>query len=369
MPIKAAYIVPHPPLIVPEVGRGKEKIVEKTIDSYNIIAKKIGGIKPDIIILISPHAKAYSDYIKISPDKKAQGSLKRFGAPEVYKAEYHSVLIDEIMRVCDNADFPAGAEGEWGEELDHGTLVPLHFINKYHTDYKLVRCSISGLSRQEHYRFGMIIKEAVESFDNYAKIGRDVVIIASGDLSHKLTKDGPYGFAPEGPELDKKLTDIMRSADFGEFFNIDSALCERGAECGLMSFIIMAGALDKTKVETNFLSYEGVSGVGYAVCEYTVTGEDNSRDFLSRNLSKIKGDIEDLRNNEDALVRLARKTLESYVASGKTPELPDNDNLPDESDRPDLMTPILVIAAIALVAGVFLVLKSMRIVKAPDRVR
>jgi len=325
MPISAACIVPHPPLIVPEVGKGQEKIVKKTIESYHAVARQIGDIQPETIILISPHSVMYADYVHISPGNGAQGSLKQFGAPAVCKVSYDAPMADELCRICDAADFPAGTLGEKDASLDHGTLIPLYFVNQYYTDYRLVRCSISGLSRQEHYHFGMILGEAVEA------LGRNTVVIASGDLSHKLTADGPYGFAAEGPELDKTLISIMQSGNFGEFFELDSTLCERGAECGLASFIIMAGALNQKTVDTRFLSYEGPFGVGYAVCGYRVTGDDPSRDFLKRDIAKNNWCIQSLRDIEDAFVRLARNALESYIATGKLPPLPED--LPDELQK------------------------------------
>jgi len=321
MPINAAYIVPHPPLIVPEVGKGQEKAIQSTIDSYHMMARQIAGIKPDTIILISPHSVMYADYIHISPGRDARGSLKQFGAPAMVHADYDTALVDELCRLCDDADFPAGTLGEKNPTLDHGTLVPLHFVNQYYTGYRLVRCSISGLSRQEHYRFGMMIQQAVD------RLERSAVFIASGDLSHKLTPDGPYGFAVEGPELDAKLTAIMRSGNFGEFFKLDSVLCERGAECGLGSFVTMAGALDQKAVETQFLSYEGPFGVGYAVCGYRVVGDAPGRDFLTRDAAETGGRLQSLRDSEDAYVRLARQTLERYVTTGKLPKIPDD--LPD----------------------------------------
>jgi len=322
MPISAAYIVPHPPLIVPEVGKGQEKTIQRTIESYHAVARQIGDIRPETIILISPHSVMYADYIHISPGSGAQGSLKQFGAPAVCKVGYDAPMVDELCRICGAADFPAGILGEKNATLDHGTLIPLYFLNQYYTDYRLVRCSISGLSRREHYRFGMILGEAVEA------LGRNTVVIASGDLSHKLTEDSPYGFAAEGPELDKALINSMRSGNFGEFLELDSTLCKRGAECGLASFVTMAGALNQKAVDTRFLSYEGPFGVGYAVCAYQVTGDDPGRDFLKRDIAKSNRRIQSLRDNEDAFVRLARNTLESYIATGKLPPLPDD--LPDE---------------------------------------
>ena len=81
MGITAAYMVPHPPLIVPDVGRGGEKEIKKTTDSYERVAKEIASIKPDTIVIISPHSIMYGDYFHISPGDGAVGSFARFGAP------------------------------------------------------------------------------------------------------------------------------------------------------------------------------------------------------------------------------------------------------------------------------------------------
>ena len=318
MSVSAAYIVPHPPLIIPEVGRGREKIIQKTIDAYHEIAKNIAEIKPQTIILISPHSILYSDYIHISPGKEATGNLKNFGASAVFKAKYDEILVKEICGFCEKKDFPAGILGEKNSSLDHGALVPLYFINKYYSDYKLIRCSVSGLSRQEHYNFGMILNEAVESLNINA------VVIASGDLSHKLTPDGPYGFSPEGPKFDKEITDIIKSGNFIDFLFINEDLCEKGAECGLNSFIVMAGILNKKSLEKNFYSYEGPLGVGYAVCEYKIAGEDDKRDFAAQYSAQIKKNTQEIREKEDDYVKLARETLESYVTTKTIPPIPEN---------------------------------------------
>jgi aromatic ring-opening dioxygenase LigB subunit len=38
-----------------------------------------------------------------------------------------------------------------------------------------------------------------------------VVFIASGDLSHKESADGPYGYAEEGVLFDSQITEAMAS--------------------------------------------------------------------------------------------------------------------------------------------------------------
>ena len=38
---------------------------------------------------------------------------------------------------------------------------------------------------------------------------------------------------------------------------LDPALCEEAAECGLGTFWVLAGALDRMNVKSELLSYEG----------------------------------------------------------------------------------------------------------------
>ena len=45
MGIVAAFMVPHPPLIIPEIGKGSEKSIQDTIDAYERVAKEIEELK------------------------------------------------------------------------------------------------------------------------------------------------------------------------------------------------------------------------------------------------------------------------------------------------------------------------------------
>lgn len=265
MPILATYMVPHPPLIVPDVGHGEERIIKATVDSYEKISEEIAKLMPETIIVASPHSVCYTDYFHISPGTKAYGSFSRFGAGQVsFDVEYDEELVSAICTEAARAQISAGTRGERDPQLDHGTMVPLYFINKRYTNYKLVRTGLSGLSLHTHYAFGECIFHAVE------KLKRRVVIIASGDLSHKLKADGPYGFSKEGPEYDEMIMEVMGNADFQKLFDFNENFCECAAECGHRSFVIMAGTLDGKEVFATRLSHEGPFGVGYGVCSYIV---------------------------------------------------------------------------------------------------
>ncbi len=312
MLLKCAFIVPHPPLIIPEIGRGQEIKIRKTIDAYEKIGKRISEIKPDTIVLTTPHSILYSDYIHISDGEGSKGNFREFGEVEVgMQADYDAQFVHKLSALAEANNIPAGILGEKKKALDHGTMVPLYFVNKYYSDYKLVRISISGLTFIEHYRFGKCIKQAAEESD------KNIVFIASGDLSHMLKDEGPYGYREEGYVFDREVTDAMRSGDFLQFLKFDEEFCNAAAECGLRSFIIMAGALDGKKVNPKLLSYEGPFGVGYAVAAFDVTGDDESRHFDEVYIADELKRVESMKKEEDDYVKLARYSLESYVEKHK----------------------------------------------------
>ncbi len=311
MPIIGAFMVPHPPIILPEVGHGEEEKISLTTQSYEKVAEMVAALKPETIIISSPHSIMYADYFHISPGKYASGNMRQFRAPEVsFNEEYDTELVDKISSLCEEKDFPAGIDGQRDPQLDHGTMIPLYFIRKKYNDFKLVRIGLSGLPLPMHYEFGQIIQRAVNS------LGKKVVFIGSGDLSHKMKDDGPYGFAAEGPVYDERIMKVCGSGNFGELLDFDETFCEKAAECGHRSFVIMAGALDGLSVKATELSHEATFGVGYGICTFEPGMPDDSRHFLDRWRDEKLSVLADKRDGEDIYVQLARFSLESYIKAG-----------------------------------------------------
>ena len=323
MSVVGAVMVPHPPIILPEVGRGEEKKISETDRAYREAAELVRDLAPETIVLISPHSMMYADYFHISPGENAQGDMSRFRAPQIrIRADYDRTFAEALEKTASQTDFPAGTLGERNPELDHGTIVPLYYVNQAYRNYQLVRIGLSGLPLADHYRLGQMIGQTANS------LGRRTVVIGSGDLSHKLRKDGPYGLSEEGPVYDERIMDVMGRAAFDELFDFSEAFCEKAAECGHRSFCIMAGALDGLELETRELSHEGTFGVGYGICTFRVTGENSSRHSLEIWKMRQKKNLEEKHLREDAFVRLARASINSWVGERKRLTLPEN--LPDE---------------------------------------
>ncbi|MBQ6477397.1 MAG: AmmeMemoRadiSam system protein A [Bacilli bacterium] len=307
MAIVGSFLVPHPPLIIPEVGRGEERQIQKTIDAYKEVASRIAKLKPDTIIISTPHARAYSDYFNIAAPKRLSGNLKEFGAPQVEFFEDNDIeLIEKIEEIAKSRAFPTGRVDEVFT-LDHASLIPLYFIRQKYNDFKVIILSLSGLSLIEHYAMGMLVNEAVNS------LGRKCVWVASGDLSHKLKETGPYGLSKDGVKYDKKIESICRDASFLKLLEMDDEFLEEAGECGHRSLVMMSGALDGVNVQSNFLSHEDITGVGYGVCIFRPLDKNTDRFYLDKYLTHKENEIKEKISREDSYVKLARDTINNFV--------------------------------------------------------
>ena len=295
--ILGAYLLPHPPIIVEEIGGAEGEDAKATIDGMKSISKDIKAKAPSTIIIITPHGPLFRDANSISIDEKLSGNFGRFGHFEL-KFEYENNL-EMAERIIENslkAEIPIvkiddnlSEQHNIDKSLDHGTLVPLYYVDKEYRDYKLIHITYGLLSPEELFRFGQAIEKSV------GELNDDVVIIASGDLSHKLSNDGPYEYSPKGKVFDEEVINIIKEGRLKDIINFDLDLAEEAGECGLCSLIIMAGAIDKYRLRTEILSYEGPFGVGYSTAKIDLSEKEEESEY----------------------VKLARESLEYYIKNGE----------------------------------------------------
>lgn len=315
MGLLAAYAVPHPPLIVPAVGAGQEKAIADTTAAYEEIAQRVAAHDPDAVVIVSPHAPLYRDGFFISDTAEETGSLAAFGQPrETLTIRNDPAFAKAVANRLARRSIPVAGAPAGCEDIDHASYVPLHFLSQTIdlAEVPVVRMGLSGLSSSDHHFLGQSITRAAEQLDMRC------VLIASGDLSHKLKEDGPYGFNEAGPRFDLSIRDIFARGTLQELFALDPNMCEDAAECGLRSFEIMTGALEGLPFSPELLSYEGPFGVGYCVAAFEVEAGPSSTEE-----AVADSDI-------DPLVALARLSVESIVSTGQVLPLP--------SDLPSSLT-------------------------------
>ncbi len=153
---------------------------------------------------------------------------------------------------------------------DWGFNVPLHFLAP---DFKgEIKTFLTGIeSPISHFEKGK------EFYLKIKNLKSKIALVASGDLSHCLKEDGPYGFNPDGPKFDKALIEFLKKKDIENFFKLDEMYPEAG-ECGLRSFSFLLGILESANInwQPEILSYEGPFGVGYLAANLTLLNSAGS---------------------------------------------------------------------------------------------
>lgn len=296
--ISGCYALPHPPIILPEIGRGEEKAIQETTDAFNRVSQEIADRRPDTIILITPHGPLFEDGIAITRGKDIQGSMSRLGAPQVsMKAGIDEELTGRILDIAREQAIPTVEITDSSAQvygvpfaLDHGSTVPMYFINQKYSNYQLVHITYGLLTKSQLYEFGKCIKKAVEEST------KNVVFIASGDLSHRLIKDGPYDYSPYGEKFDQEIRLLLEKGDTTGVLKMDPVMIREAGECALRSYYILLGALDGCKFRGQTLSYQGNFGVGYLVMKFMI--------------------------EQNPYVRLAKDSLEYYLSHGDYMEVP-----------------------------------------------
>lgn len=250
-------ITPHPPIIIPGIGQRDDlQLVKNTIEAMEKLREGLEEAEPGTIVIISPHAPLdYSSFV-INSDRYLQGDLANFGLDKKFIFENNLELAKEINAKCANSGIPANFHKS---PLDHGALVPLYYLTK-NIKPKLIHLAFSLLDLETHYKYGKIIGEACR------KSKEKVAMVASGDLSHRLTPAAPAGYSPRGEEFDRNLIELLSGGDGRSILNMDEELVEEAGECGLRSFVILLGALGG-KYNFHKLNYEGPFGVGYLTAE------------------------------------------------------------------------------------------------------
>ena len=200
---------------------------------------------PIVFAAISPHPPIILPSVG-SPEDRAQVrktilALEQLGK-ELKEAKPDSIII-------------SSPHPDWGFN------VPLFFLAK---DFKgeIKTYLIELEPPQFYFEEGKKVYKELDKTKKYA-------LIASGDLSHCLKAEGPYGFHPDGPKFDKDLIEALKKKDIEKILKLDDLYPEAG-ECGLRSFCFLLGILEASGLDwqPEILSYEGPFGVGYLVANF-----------------------------------------------------------------------------------------------------
>ncbi|MFZ4631667.1 MAG: AmmeMemoRadiSam system protein B [Patescibacteria group bacterium] len=265
MPLIKTVILPHSPLLIPEIGRANYDFLEKTVNAYKQTAESLKELGVETLIIISPHGQTQDNSftLNIAPDMEV--NLKDFGfIPNKTIINGDSLLADQISNALKN-DFPIQLISE--NILDYGSAIPAYLLKNIIGDFKIiVIIPAAEISLEDHLNFGKQLKVVIDSSD------KKIAVLASSDLSHRLKKKSPGGYSPKGAKFDNKLIEYLSEPETAatNILKMDAKLIKDAGECGLKPIVILLGILDNLEKKSKIFSYQTDFGVGYLSLEFEI---------------------------------------------------------------------------------------------------
>jgi AmmeMemoRadiSam system protein B len=259
--ILMAALMPHPPIMIPEIGKKEANKTIVSIDGAKKLCNQIVQAKPDTIVIVTPHSAFNPYFFTVHTGEKLPLSFARFGEHELsFEFDNDTEFIEELND-CSKKDFGRLNFLPAGSPLDHGSGVPLYFLANSGYKNKIVVINYTALGKREHNLFGKRIADTAK------KRGRKIVFIASGDLSHRLIPGAPAGYDKDAHEFDDKIVRFIKDGNYDWIVNMPEQVRNTAGECGYNSLMVAFGVIGGKPVENEVISYEAPFGVGYLVAK------------------------------------------------------------------------------------------------------
>ena len=257
--IALAALMPHPPILIPEIGKGRLHEVNNTLLAMRKLAAQMEAFKPDLLIVLSPHSIREPGRFAVWKPNPLLGDFSDFGAPQVGINLPNGLAFAQALEV-ELQGTSLDYESISHSPLDHGACVPLYFLQEAGWQSNTVVIGIPHLPAAVLAGLGQTVRHI--AIRRKLRLG----IIASGDMSHRLLPGAPGGFSPAGQAFDDQFVQILKSNQWPHLQNLPPTLRREAAEDVIDPTLVALSILNQSPDQTSkLLSYEGPFGVGYAV--------------------------------------------------------------------------------------------------------
>ncbi|XP_022096623.1 uncharacterized protein LOC110982489 [Acanthaster planci] len=228
-------------------------------DSAKTVGEIISGLKPDLIVLSTPHGVADLDKFQFYLNPKGYGTADTDNYVGPYRLEVNldsmssQSLVQDLVRLGENVSGlsafgpPGGADDPF--PLRWGEVVPLSFVPTLETTKVAV---ISQPSRRYNDSVQMIpelLHLGALLHDQLLLLRKRVVILISADLAHTHDKNGPYGYSSAAEPFDQACGLWASTLDQDALVSTAAKYVDRALSCGYTGLVMLHGLLKKESLE------------------------------------------------------------------------------------------------------------------------
>lgn len=262
MSIVFSAIVPHSPILIPSVGKENCERLKNTRAAFKKLEEDLYASKAETIIIFSPHGLIQSNSFSMNLSPEFIGNFEEFGD---FSTKFNlKGDIGLAYRIREKLETKVPLQLVSETKLDYGSAIPLYLLTANLPQIKIIPFYYSGLDLASHYGFGQILRQEILASKER------VAVIASGDLSHRLSKDAPAGYSAKGKKFDNKIIESLEKFKIKNILGLEHEFIRDACECGLKAIVMLLGILEPIKCAPQKLSYESPFGVGYLVMNFKI---------------------------------------------------------------------------------------------------
>lgn len=262
MSLVIAAVLPHSPLLVPNIGKENLAQFSLTTEAKEKLIKNFTEARVDSIIIITTKGPILNTGFTINVSPNFRANLEIFG--DLVTRWDFTGDITLAGRLREKLEDQSNLLMVTDSNLDYASSISLSLLSSNLRQPILPITIAHDLSGEEILTLGKKIQTTILEDD--LRIG----VIVAADLSHRVNKKSPQGYSAKGKKFDQKIVEALKDKDVKPLLE-NFSLIEEVACDDLASLILLLGILDDVGLEAKLLSYEAPFGTGHAIVEYVQT--------------------------------------------------------------------------------------------------
>lgn len=256
MPIVAASVVPHSPLLLPSIAKQHVGLFKQTTNTLNSLAADWYAAKPDTIIVISPHGLPKgTDMVLHSADKFVGGFVEYGDMVTTFTAQPGIGLMHQLQSAAEKEHLSLPLQTL--EQLDYGTSIPLSFVLANQPQLPVCSVLVGTKKPEQLLRLASVLREFTSTSSHR------FLVLASCDMTRRQERNPDTRRRPTAEE--RACSASIVAVDPAQL----TAVTPQPSTCGYGPLLVTVSMLSGLATSGKVLSFEAPLGVGLLTATFT----------------------------------------------------------------------------------------------------
>jgi len=256
MPIVAASVVPHSPLLLPSIAKQHAGLFSQTTNTLNALAADWYAAKPDAVIVLSPHGLPKNTLMAVHSAKTFIGGFADYGdMVTTIKAIPAIGMMHQLRSAAEKEHLVLPLQTF--EQLDYGTSIPLSFLLTQQPQIPVCSVLIGTKQPDQLLRLAAVLRELTSASRQRC------LVIASCDMTRRQERTPDTRRRPTAEE--RTASAAIVAVDPSQL----TATIPQSSTCGYGPLLTVVSLLHGLATEGTILSFEAPLGVGLLTASFT----------------------------------------------------------------------------------------------------